>query len=74
MARYKETFTLFFRKTQDGKKVWYYRIYDEYGDRTPGRSTGQTSKTLARRYCMKRYRQGSLVPSADPIFRDFAAP
>jgi len=65
MARYREAFTLYCRK-KHGQKVWYWRTYDEYGDRTPGRSTGQTSKTLATRYVMELYRQGRLVPSADP--------
>jgi integrase len=74
MARYREPFTLYYRKKQDGAKVWYWRTYDEYGDRTPGCSTGLTSKTLATRYCMELYRQGRLVPSADPLFRDYAVP
>lgn len=74
MARFREPFTLYSRRMQDGRQVWYYRCYTEYGDRTPGRSTGLTSKTLARRYCMERFRQGRLVPSADPLFRDYATP
>ncbi len=74
MARYKESFTLYPRPRPKGPPVWYYRTYDEFGERTSGHSTGLTSKTLARQYCMELYRQGRLTPSSDPYFRDYAAP
>ncbi len=72
MPRYRQPFSLFSRKTKFGKKIWYYRTYDEYGQRTNGISTGCESKTRAHQYCMKLYRDDLLVPSADPFFRIFA--
>jgi hypothetical protein len=38
------------RLKKNGKKVYYYRIYDENGKRKSGISTGLTSKTAARNY------------------------
>jgi integrase len=48
----------------DGKKIWYYRTYDEFGKRTTGKSTGQTSKTKAEKYCIQLFKEDSLVPSS----------
>lgn len=72
MARYREPYTLYPRKTKSGKTVWYYRTYNLAGQRTIGRSTGETSKTRARQYCAKLDRDGLLIPSADPFFRIYA--
>ena len=46
--RYKEPFTLYARKMKNGKPVWYYRVYDSDGNRTSGKSTGLTSKTVTK--------------------------
>ena len=56
--RHRNPFTLIKRGD-----VWYYRTYDEYGRRTTKRSTGQTNKTLAERYCFKLGQGGERVPS-----------
>jgi len=45
---YKQPYNLYPRKTKGGKIIWYYRTYDDGGNRTSGKSTGQTSKTAAR--------------------------
>ncbi len=61
MGRYKKDFVLYPRLLQDGRTaVWYYRTYTEDGRRTPGCSTGKTSKTLAERYCNKLKAQGKI--------------
>ena len=73
MPRCRESLTLCPRKTKKGRTVWYYRTCDEYGQRPPGRSTGETSKTRARNYCNKLDRKGSLLPSDDPKFKVHAA-
>ena len=67
MGRYREPFSLFARKTKKGK-IWYYRSYDEYGNRTVGRSTGETSKTRARQYCCKLLLEGRIVPTKEISF------
>jgi len=68
MPRLKEPFTLYSRKTNDGRNVWYYRTYDEYGIRTHGYSTAQTNKTAARMYCMRLYKEGKLIPDSNITF------
>lgn len=62
MPRYKEPFSLYPRKTKKNVIVWYYRTYDERGRRTVGRSTGETSKTLARKYCQELITRNRLIP------------
>jgi len=41
-------FTLYYRETPSGKRIVYFYAYDENGNRTQGRSTGQINKTAAR--------------------------
>jgi integrase len=48
---HRKDFVLFMRGVTRGGSVWYYSTYDSYGRRTAARSTGQTNKTLAERYC-----------------------
>ena len=72
--RVKEAFSLFPRKLRSGRVVFYYQCYDEMGNRSSGLSTGQTTKTTARAYCMRLYREGSLFPVKKriPTFEEFA--
>ncbi len=51
MTRYHEPYTLYSREMIDGRKVWYYRTYDENGKRRAGRSTGEILKGKAREFC-----------------------
>jgi hypothetical protein len=39
-VRFKQPFTLCRRRMLDGTRVYYYRYYDEQGQRSGGRSTG----------------------------------
>jgi hypothetical protein len=64
-----EPFALYSRPSKDGtRRGWYHSTYNEFGERTPGRSTSLTRKTLAHRYCTELYRQGQLTPAGDPHF------
>jgi hypothetical protein len=73
--RYREPWSLFRRRfTPDGPAIWYYRTYNEYGHRTTAKTTGTTSKTLARDYCARLYREGRLIPTPDLLFEEYAKP
>jgi hypothetical protein len=54
-------FTLYCRLHPSGKRVFYYYVYDENGKRSPGRSTGQTTKTAARLVCNKLLKEAQAV-------------
>ena len=45
--RLKQPYSLYKRKLKSGKEVYYYQTYDEFGNRTSGKSTGQATKTAA---------------------------
>lgn len=70
--RYKEPFTLYFRKMANGKTVWYYRTYDENGIRTSGKSTGQTSKTRTKLYCLDLLKKDQLLIKKVPQFSEYS--
>ncbi|KKL26649.1 hypothetical protein LCGC14_2393170, partial [marine sediment metagenome] len=72
MPRYKEPFSLYPRKTKKNIIVWYYRTYNEKGRRTIGRSTGESSKTLARQYCQKLISKNKLIPQKSPTLAEWA--
>jgi integrase len=57
---------------KNGFPVYYYRCYDQYGERTVARSTGKTNKTLAERYCNELIRRGELVPVKETLFKNYA--
>ena len=64
--RYKELFTVYPRKLKT-VTVFYYQCYDNNGKRTCGHSTGQRTKTNAKKYCMELYRAGKLIPEKKPV-------
>lgn len=66
MSRYKQPFTLYKRG-----KYWYYRTYTPDGLRTSGKTTGQTSKNMAKEYCNNLYLSGNLFKS-EILFADYA--
>ncbi len=70
--RFREPFTVFPRRRKDGRVVYYYRIYDEDGNRLPPRSTGTTSPSAARKYCFTKWKEGTLIPSKDITFNTFS--
>lgn len=79
MPRYKEPFSIHRRKLKKKNVyVYYYRTYDEHGRRTTERSTGKTSRTEARKYCMELLRRGELIPrkklTFEEAFADFWIP
>jgi integrase len=71
--RIKANFTVFPRKMPSGRTVFYFQCYDENGVRQNGRSTGCAKKTEATAYCMRLYREGTLVPKKKTMtFEEFA--
>lgn len=70
--RYREPFTIFPRKLKSGKTVYYYRTYSPDGERTVAHSTGQTSKTKARLFCMELLEKGELCNGTGKTFASFA--
>lgn len=71
MSREKQPFTLYLRKTKNGKGIWYYRTYDEFGRRTTGKSTGKTSKTQANIYCMQLFKENALIPNPSMKLKNY---
>jgi hypothetical protein len=69
---YRESFTLYPRKATNGKRIWYYRIYDEFGRRTSGKSTGQTIKAAARQCVIELIKKGGPVAKKDTTFEKYA--
>ncbi len=65
--RYRMNYTLYKRG-----KYWYYRTYTPEGERTCGRTTGQTVKAKAILYCDELMREGNLVARKDITFMRYA--
>ena len=58
--RHSEPFTIYRRRVR--KKVWYYfQVRDESGRRSPGHSTGKTTKAEARLYVLELFKAGALT-------------
>ncbi len=78
MPRLREAYSLYKRRTPKGKTVYYFRTYDERGNRLPGRTTGKSNKKDARDYCdalkeTGRLTKPDLAPSSSlPTLRDWA--
>ena len=73
--RYRELFSLYRRKMKNGKAVWYYQCYDDNGVRQCGHSTGKTTKTEARNYCIQLVKEDRLITKKGrkvPTFGEFA--
>jgi len=71
--KYRQPYSLYPRKMKNGKSVYYYRTYDpETGERTTGRSTGQTTKTAAHAYVLKLIEKGELLPKPELTFGQYA--
>lgn len=70
--RYREPFSVFPRTLKSGRIVFYYQTYRQDGSRTNPRSTGQTTKTAARQWCLNRWKAGTLVEQKRTLtFRDY---
>lgn len=69
-----DRFVLFLR-TQRGKVIWYYYIYDQNIKRWY-RSTGTSNKAKARAYVLKKYKDGILFEfkTKEDLFKEFAEP
>ena len=62
MARYRQPYTYYIRPTKSGKGVYYYQTYDEEGQRTPGISTGKTTKADFLTHMTKLIKADKLLP------------
>lgn len=71
MAGYR-SFSLYKRKRKSGKPVYYcqFRLLD--GTRTPGRSTGETSKAAAERWALNQLEYGKPVKRKNVTLAEFA--
>lgn len=70
--QYRSEYDLYVRKTVKGKKIFYYRIRDEFGNRMSGRSTRQTSLSRAHQWMAKQKITGSILIGKDITFGVFA--
>jgi integrase len=60
--RSKQEFSIYGRKVASGKTIFYYHTYDEDGRRLCGHSTGKSTRTAAREFCMALFREQRLLP------------
>jgi integrase len=70
--RVTEPYTIFPRKLQSGKIIYYYQFRDENNHRSPAYSTGTSNKAQAKRICQKMYNEG-LFQTSSRLFKNFAA-
>lgn len=67
MPRFHEPYTLYTRRMQDGRKVYYYRARDpDTGARLPGLSTGKATAREAYAWCDSQLAAGTLIPGPRP--------
>lgn len=70
--KYREPFTIFPRKLNSGKTVYYYRTYTPDGVRSVAHSTGKTTKTQAKCYCADLLAKGLLYSNLGISFGVYA--
>lgn len=66
--RVTEPYTIFPRKLNSGKTVYYYQFRDPQGKRSSAKSTGCTTLSAARRFCQKLYNEGEFKVNAHLVF------
>jgi integrase len=64
--RLRESFSLYRRTVRSGKIIWYYQCYDANGIRLCGHSTGKSTKTAAKEFCLALAKEGRLIPADAP--------
>jgi hypothetical protein len=72
--RVRDDFTLYRRKLGSGIAVFYYQCYDTDGKKLCGHSTGKTTKTEARKECIRLLTAGLLIQEKQKIstFAEYA--
>ena len=70
--RYRANYTIYPRKFPSGNVIYYYRTYDENGNITTAKSTGQKTKTAAKRYCEQLFKAGELHTPGNIAFKEYA--
>lgn len=68
--RYRKAFSLYSRTLKNGKKVWYYSTYDEFGNRKKF-STGCVKKCEAQKICLTLFKEDRLLPPKRRTFADY---
>jgi hypothetical protein len=69
----RKPYTLYKRKTRKKNKyIYYIQFRDENGDRLPGKSSGQTSKTAAEYWAINQIKHGLVRTTKDLKFSVFA--
>lgn len=71
MARPRQHYTIFPRKMSSGKTIYYYRFYISDTIRSSAKSTGQSSKILARKYCEDLFREGKFDYVNQITFKEY---
>ena len=56
-------YTIFLRKFPSKNVYYYYRTYDEDGNLTTPKSTGQKTNTAAKRFCEELLKLGDCIPT-----------
>ena len=64
--------TYYKRKTGKKSGVWYYRVVDENGKRSAGKSTGETNRKKAEENVTRLIETGQIRITSNPKFKDFA--
>jgi len=70
--RHRQLYSLYTVQKKGGKKIYYYRTYDDNGKRTSGKSTFQTSKDAARQYVDNLLSRGLLISGPEITFENYA--
>ena len=65
-------FNLYKRPSKKYRYLWHVRFYDEEGNRLAGRSTGQTSKSVAETWSHEQLKRGLVSPPKDITFGRYA--
>jgi integrase len=72
-VRFHPPYTFYRRRLSNGQRVYYYRFYDADGERTAGRSTGETNKALAHQVVVRLIQEGRLTHTREISFEEYAA-
>lgn len=70
--RYHLPYTLYRRRISGGRRVYYYRFYDVDGQRTMGRSTGETNKAAAHQAVVRLIQEGRLDNNKEITFEEYS--
>jgi integrase len=70
--KFRGEYDLYARKTVKGKKIYYYRLHDEFGNRKSGKSTGQASRSAAHSWMREQLNKELIITGRDLTFGRYA--